>query len=41
MPAGILLLIFALNQPFNGPVPVSKLPFEHAVVEFSAIDMGQ
>ncbi len=38
--AGVLLLIFALNLPFNGPVPVSKLPFQHAIEEFQLIDEG-
>lgn len=37
---GVLLLIFALNQPFTGPVPVSKLPFEHSLAEFQLIDLG-
>lgn len=36
--SGVLLLIFALNQPFTGPVPVSKLPFEHALAEFQLLD---
>jgi Protein of unknown function (DUF4239) len=37
---GVLLLIFALNQPFTGPVPVSTQPFEHALQQFHAIDLG-
>src|SRR4051794_2901933 len=36
---GTLLLISALNRPFTGPTPISKRPFEHAVVGFHAIDL--
>jgi hypothetical protein len=36
----VLLLIYALNQPFTGLVPVSKQPFMHALIQFGAIDLG-
>jgi hypothetical protein len=36
----VLLLIYALNSPFTGPVPLSKQPFLHAVEQFHAIDLG-
>lgn len=35
----VLLLIFSLNQPFNGPIPVSKQPLLHALAQFDAIDL--
>jgi hypothetical protein len=38
MLTGTLLLISALNQPFTGPVPVSQRPFQHAVLNFAALD---
>ncbi|MEI7743198.1 MAG: DUF4239 domain-containing protein [Chloroflexota bacterium] len=36
---GVLLLIFSLNQPFTGPVAVSRQPMEHALRQFEAIDL--
>ena len=36
---GVLFLVFTLNQPFTGPAPVSKQPFEHAMLQFHAIDL--
>ncbi|HET7037137.1 MAG TPA: DUF4239 domain-containing protein [Thermomicrobiaceae bacterium] len=36
---GILFLVFSLNQPFTGVAPVSKQPFEHAMLQFHAIDL--
>jgi hypothetical protein len=38
--AASLFLIFALDRPFTGGVSVSKYPFEHALLQFDAIDMG-
>jgi hypothetical protein len=35
----VLLLIFSLNQPFTGPVPVSKQPLLHALAQFDALDL--
>ena len=35
----VLLLIFSLNQPFTGPVAVSKQPLLHALAQFDAIDL--
>ena len=34
-----LLLIFSLNKPFTGPIPVSQQPLLHALVQFNAIDL--
>ena len=39
MLALVLLLIFSLNQPFTGPVPVSQQPLLHALAQFDAIDL--
>lgn len=39
MLAGTLLLISALNRPFTGPIPISKRPFQHAVLSFTALDL--
>jgi hypothetical protein len=35
---GTVLLISSLNRPFTGPEPISKSPFQHAVLEFGALD---
>lgn len=35
---GTVLLISSLNRPFTGPEPISKSPFQHALLEFSALD---
>jgi hypothetical protein len=35
----VLLLIYSLNQPFIGPVPVSSDPFKHAIDQFDALSM--
>lgn len=35
----VLLLIFSLNQPFTGPVPVSQQPLLHALAQFDALDL--
>ena len=35
----VLLLIFSLNQPFTGPIPVTKQPLLHALAMFDAIDL--
>jgi hypothetical protein len=35
----VLLLIFSLNQPFTGPIPVSQQPLIHALAQFDAIDL--
>jgi 4-amino-4-deoxy-L-arabinose transferase-like glycosyltransferase len=35
----VLLLIFSLNAPFTGPVPVSQQPLQHALLQFDAIDL--
>ena len=35
----VLLLIFSLNQPFTGPVPVTQQPLQHALAQFDAIDL--
>ena len=40
MLTGTLLLISALNRPFTGPVPISQRPFEHAVLNFHALDLN-
>jgi len=40
MLAGTLLLISALNRPFTGPIPLSKRPFQHAVLSFGALDLS-
>ncbi|HEX3623028.1 MAG TPA: hypothetical protein VHT97_11995 [Acidimicrobiales bacterium] len=37
--AGVLALVFALNFPFTGSVHVSRGPFKHALLEFSALDL--
>jgi len=36
--AGTVLLISSLNRPFTGPEPISRSPFQHAVLEFGALD---
>src|SRR4051812_19967643 len=36
---GTLLLISALNRPFTGPTPISKYPFQHALLGFHAMDL--
>jgi Flp pilus assembly protein TadB len=38
MLTGTLLLISALNRPFTGPVPISQRSFQHALLNFSALD---
>lgn len=35
----VLLLIYSLNSPFTGPVPVSQQPLQHALEQFGAIDL--
>jgi hypothetical protein len=35
----VVLLIFSLNQPFTGPIPVSQQPLRHALAQFDAIDL--
>ena len=35
----VLLLVYALNQPFTGLVPISKQPLLHATTQFEAIDL--
>jgi len=40
MLTGTLLLISALNRPFTGPIPISQRPFQHAVLNFSALDIN-
>ena len=39
MLTGTLLLISALNRPFTGPIPISQRPFQHAVLNFDALDI--
>ncbi len=39
MLTGTLLLISALNRPFTGPIPISQRPFQHAVLNFTALDI--
>jgi hypothetical protein len=39
MLTGTLLLISALNRPFTGPIPISQRPFQHAVLNFDALDL--
>jgi hypothetical protein len=39
MLTGTLLLISALNRPFTGPIPINKRPFQHAVLNFAALDL--
>jgi hypothetical protein len=39
MLTGTLLLISALNRPFTGPIPISQRPYQHAVLNFSALDL--
>lgn len=39
MLTGTLLLISALNRPFTGPIPISQRPFQHAVLNFTALDL--
>lgn len=34
-----LFLVYALDRPFTGGVKVSKRPFEHALLQLSAIDL--
>jgi hypothetical protein len=36
--AGVLFLIYSLDQPFTGLMKVSKQPLHHAVQQFDAID---
>ncbi len=38
--AGVLFLIYTLNRPFTGRVPVSKDPFRHALLIFQAMHRG-
>jgi hypothetical protein len=38
MLTGTLLLISALNRPFTGPVPISQRSFQHALLNFTALD---
>jgi hypothetical protein len=38
MLTGTLLLVSALNRPFTGPIPISQRPFQHAVLNFDALD---
>jgi hypothetical protein len=38
MLVGVLILIYSLNQPFTGPVSVSKDPLANALVQFDRID---
>lgn len=38
MLVGVLILIYSLNQPFTGPVSVSKDPLQNALVQFDRID---
>ena len=40
MLTGTLLLISALNRPFTGPIPISQRPFQHAVLNFTALDIS-
>jgi uncharacterized membrane protein YhaH (DUF805 family) len=35
---GTLLLISSLNRPFTGPTPISRGPYQHALLEFGALD---
>ncbi len=37
--AGVLFLIYTLNFPFTGQIPVSKDPFRHALQIFQAMDL--
>ncbi len=37
--AGVLALVFALDFPFTGSVHVSRGPFKHALLEFTALDL--
>jgi Protein of unknown function (DUF4239) len=39
MLALVVMLIFSLNQPFTGPVPVSQQPLLHALAQFDALDL--
>lgn len=39
MLTGTLLLISALNRPYTGPIPISKRPIQHAVLNFDALDI--
>lgn len=39
MLTGTLLLVSALNRPFTGPIPISQRPFQHALLNFSALDL--
>lgn len=39
MLTGTLLLVSALNRPFTGPIPISQRPFQHAVLNFAALDV--
>jgi hypothetical protein len=39
MLTGTLLLISALNRPFTGPIPISQRPYQHAVLNFAALDI--
>jgi len=39
MTVGVLILIYSINQPFTGPVQVSKYPLQHALLHFDAIDI--
>jgi hypothetical protein len=35
----VLFLVYSLNSPFTGPVPVSQQPLQHALAQFDAIDL--
>jgi len=37
----LLFLVLSLARPFTGQVQVSKAPFEHALLQFDAIDMDR
>ena len=37
--SGVLVLILALNFPFTGDVHVSRGPFQHALLNFAALDI--
>ncbi len=37
--AGVLTLLLALNYPFTGDVHVSRGPFQHALLNFDALDL--
>lgn len=39
--AGVLFLIYTLNRPFTGRVPVNKDPFKHALQIFRVMNLEQ